>query len=134
MGGHGALTLALRNPSLYRSVSAFSPDRRAHAIALGQEGLWQLPGAGHRNLARARRHANWWRAGRIPGPSSSIKEQRISTWRQNSSRRNSRRRPQKSGQQLTLRMQPGYDHGYYFIQTFMADHLRHHAKQLARAR
>ena len=37
----------------------------------------------------------------------------------------------KSGQQLTLRMQPGYDHGYYFIQTFMADHLRHHANQLA---
>ena len=37
----------------------------------------------------------------------------------------------KSGQQLTLRMQPGYDHGYYFIQTFIADHLRHHADQLA---
>ena len=36
----------------------------------------------------------------------------------------------KSGQQLNLRMQPGYDHGYYFIQTFMADHLRHHAEQL----
>jgi S-formylglutathione hydrolase len=33
----------------------------------------------------------------------------------------------KSGQTLNLRMQPGYDHGYYFIQTFMADHLRHHA-------
>jgi S-formylglutathione hydrolase len=31
-------------------------------------------------------------------------------------------------------MQPGYDHGYYFIQTFMADHLRHHAQQLARTR
>ena len=36
----------------------------------------------------------------------------------------------KSGQQLNLRMQPGYDHGYYFIQTFMADHLRHHAALL----
>ena len=36
----------------------------------------------------------------------------------------------KSGQHLTLRMQPGYDHGYYFIQTFMADHLRHHAAHL----
>ncbi len=41
---------------------------------------------------------------------------------------------QKSGQRLTLRMQPGYDHGYYFIQTFMADHLQHHAEQLSRAR
>ena len=39
----------------------------------------------------------------------------------------------KSGQNLNLRMQPGYDHGYYFIQTFMADHLRHHAQHLARA-
>jgi S-formylglutathione hydrolase len=37
----------------------------------------------------------------------------------------------KSGQALTLRMQPGYDHGYYFIQTFIEDHLRHHAGQLA---
>jgi S-formylglutathione hydrolase len=36
----------------------------------------------------------------------------------------------RSGQALKLRMQPGYDHGYYFIQTFIADHLRHHAAQL----
>ena len=36
----------------------------------------------------------------------------------------------KAGQSFSLRMQPGYDHGYYFIQTFMGDHLRHHAKQL----
>ena len=36
----------------------------------------------------------------------------------------------KSGQALNLRIQPGYDHGYYFIQTFVADHLRHHAQQL----
>jgi S-formylglutathione hydrolase len=39
---------------------------------------------------------------------------------------------EKAGQKLTLRMQPGYDHGYYFIQTFMADHLRHHAAALKR--
>ena len=38
----------------------------------------------------------------------------------------------KSGQELNLRMQPDYDHGYYFIQTFMADHLRHHATQLSK--
>jgi S-formylglutathione hydrolase len=37
---------------------------------------------------------------------------------------------QKAGQKLELRMQPGYDHGYYFMQTFMADHLRHHASIL----
>jgi S-formylglutathione hydrolase len=37
----------------------------------------------------------------------------------------------RSGQALNLRMQPGYDHGYYFIQTFIADHLRHHAAQWA---
>ena len=39
----------------------------------------------------------------------------------------------KSGQALSLRMQPGYDHGYYFIQTFIADHLRHHAVQLTKS-
>ena len=37
---------------------------------------------------------------------------------------------EKAGQKLTLRMQPGYDHGYYFMQTFMADHLKHHAQIL----
>jgi S-formylglutathione hydrolase len=39
---------------------------------------------------------------------------------------------EKAGQKLELRMQPGYDHGYYFMQTFMADHLRHHAAILKR--
>ena len=37
----------------------------------------------------------------------------------------------QSGQRLTLRMQEGYDHGYYFIQTFIADHLQHHAARLS---
>jgi S-formylglutathione hydrolase len=129
MGGHGALTLALRNPTLYRSVSAFAP------IAAPMQGPW-----GRKAFAN------------YLGPN-------IETWREHDATELVARRPYpgpilidqgaadqflatelmpekfaaaaaKSGQQLNLRMQPGYDHGYYFIQTFMAEHLLHHAEQL----
>jgi S-formylglutathione hydrolase len=132
MGGHGALTLALRNPQLYRSVSAFSP------IAAPMQSPWGRKAFGN-----------------YLGPDTE-------SWREYDASELVARRPiprpilidqgsadqylaaelkadvfaaaaAKSGQQLTLRMQPGYDHGYYFIQTFMADHLRHHADQLAKA-
>jgi S-formylglutathione hydrolase len=129
MGGHGALTLALRNPQQYRSVSAFAPiaapmqcpwGRKAFANYLGpDERTWRDYDAAELVARRA-----------FPGPilidqgtaDQFLVEQLL---------------PQKfasaaakSGQRLRLRMQPGYDHGYYFIQTFMADHVRHHAEQL----
>jgi len=129
MGGHGALTLALRNPSQYRSVSAFAPiaapmqcpwGRKAFANYLGpDQRTWRDYDASELVARRA-----------FPGPmlidqgtaDQFLAEQLL---------------PEKfaaaaaiSGQRLQLRMQPGYDHGYYFIQTFMADHLRHHAEQL----
>jgi S-formylglutathione hydrolase len=85
MGGHGALTLALRNPSLYKAYPG--------PILIDQ-------GSADQYLA----------AELLPEKFAAAAA--------------------KSGQQLNLRMQPGYDHGYYFIQTFMADHLRHHAEQL----
>jgi S-formylglutathione hydrolase len=129
MGGHGALTLALRNPSLYKSVSAFSP------IAAPSQSPWGTKAFS--NYLGAERQA--WReydatelvARRLhPGLiliDQGGADQYLAT----------ELMPEKfaaaaarSGQRLNLRMQPGYDHGYYFIQTFMADHLRHHAEQL----
>jgi S-formylglutathione hydrolase len=129
MGGHGALTLALRNPSLYKSVSAFSP------IAAPSQSPWGTKAFS--NYLGAERQA--WReydatelvARRLhPGLiliDQGAADQYLAA----------ELMPEKfaaaaarSGQRLNLRMQPGYDHGYYFIQTFMADHLRHHAEQL----
>jgi S-formylglutathione hydrolase len=132
MGGHGALTLALRNPGQYKSVSAFSPiaapmqcpwGRKAFTNYFGPETqIWREHDATELVARRA-----------YPGPilidqgtaDQYLAEQLL---------------PEKfaaaaaqSGQRLSLRMQPGYDHGYYFIQTFMADHLRHHAEQLRSA-
>ena len=132
MGGHGALTLALRNPGQYQSVSAFSPiaapmqcpwGRKAFSNYFGPESqIWREHDATELVSRRA-----------FPGPilidqgtaDQYLAEQLL---------------PEKfaaaaaqSGQRLELRMQPGYDHGYYFIQSFMADHLRHHAEQLRNA-
>jgi S-formylglutathione hydrolase len=129
MGGHGALTLALRNPSLYKSVSAFSPIAAPMQSPWGQKAFTNYLGT----------DTEAWRdydatelvaRKAYPGPiliDQGSADQFLAA----------ELRPEKftaaaakAGQQLKLRMQPGYDHGYYFIQTFMADHLRHHAEQL----
>jgi S-formylglutathione hydrolase len=132
MGGHGALTLALRNPRQYKSVSAFSPiaapmqspwGRKAFANYLGPDtDAWREHDATELVARRA-----------FPGPilidqgtaDQYLAEQLLPE--------KFAAAAAKSGQRLSLRMQPGYDHGYYFIQTFMADHLRHHAEQLRNA-
>ena len=129
MGGHGALTLALRNPSLYKSVSAFSP------IAAPSQSPWGMKAFS--NYLGAERQA--WReydatelVARRQHPGLILIDQGTAD-----QYLDAELMPEKfaaaaarSGQRLNLRMQPGYDHGYYFIQTFMADHLRHHAEQL----
>jgi S-formylglutathione hydrolase len=129
MGGHGALVCALRNPQLYRSVSAFAP------IAAPMQCPWGLKAFG--NYLGADRES--WRAydatelvaqKSFPG-TILIDQGTDDPWLAE------QLLPEKfaaaartSGQSLNLRMQPGYDHGYYFIQTFIADHLRHHAAQM----
>jgi S-formylglutathione hydrolase len=129
MGGHGALICALRNPSQYKSVSAFAPisapmrcpwGKKAFTNYLGSDvGTW-LKYDATELVAR----------NRFPGlilidqgaADQYLAEQLLTEKFEAAATR--------SGQLLMLRMQPGYDHGYYFIQTFMADHLRHHAQQL----
>jgi S-formylglutathione hydrolase len=130
MGGHGALTLALRNPGRWRSVSAFSPivaprqvpwGRKAFLAYLGEdEGLWREHDAV--DLVAA--------GGRLPEPLIDVGDQDPFLGRE--------LKPElfeaacrAAGQPLTLRRQAGYDHSYYFVSTFMADHLRWHAERLA---
>ena len=130
MGGHGALTLALRNPSLYKSVSAFAPITAPMQCPWGQKAFSNYLGADQETW---RQYDASELVAKKAFPTHILidqgtadqfyKEQQLLPEKFSAA-------AAKSGQKLTLRMQEGYDHGYYFIQTFMADHLHHHAKVL----
>jgi S-formylglutathione hydrolase len=129
MGGHGALTIALRNPGRFRSVSAFAPIVAPMQVPWGEKAL-----GGYLGTDRAARRAHDAVAliedgARVPdllvdqGDADAFLVEQL--------------RPQlleaacaKAGILLTLRMQPGYDHSYYFISTFMSDHVAWHAERL----
>lgn len=129
MGGHGALVCALRNPDRFRSVSAFAPivtptrvpwGRKAFAGYLGaDESLW----ADWDSTVLAARTA--WRKPILidQGEADTFLDTQLEPDRFAEACRG-------AGIPLTLRRQPGYDHSYYFIATFMADHIRHHAAAL----
>lgn len=129
MGGHGALVCALRNPGRYRSLSAFAPISHPSSCPWGEKAFSRYLGEDRASwrewdacelLARA--------SERLPilvdqGESDSFLAEQL--------------RPdalqaaaEAAGHPLTLRLQPGYDHSYYFIASFIEDHLRHHAAAL----
>ena len=134
MGGHGALTLALRHPEIYRSVSAFAPiaaptrcpwGEKAFASYLGVDrGQWKDHDASELMWQRK----NPFPAGILVDQGSGDKfllEGQL--------------QPEAfeaacaaAGQPLTLRRHEGYDHGYYFVASFMADHLAFHHANLRR--
>ena len=132
MGGHGALTIALRNPAQYQSVSAFAPIGAPMQCPWGQKAFSRYLGP---DQEQWREHDASELVARKAFPGTILidqgtKDQFLAD--QQLLPEKFKAAAEKSGQALTLRMQPGYDHGYYFIQTFMADHLRHHAKTLQR--
>lgn len=132
MGGHGALVVALRNPGRYRSVSAFAPivapsqvpwGQRAFAAYLGDDReAWRQYDACE--LVRTARE-------QLPllvdqGADDEFLEPQL--------------RPQllqqacaQAGHPLELRMRPGYDHSYYFVASFIGEHIAYHAKALRAA-
>ena len=131
MGGHGALTIALRNPNRYASVSAFSPisnpancpwGQKAFAAYLGSDrGVWQSHDASVL-MAEARDH--------LPalvdqGLADDFLERELKPEALEAA-------AQASGFPLTLRKHEGYDHSYYFIASFIEDHLRFHHQHLER--
>ena len=130
MGGHGALTIALRNPDQYKSLSAFAPIGAPMQCPWGQKAFTNYLGP---DQEKWRSHDASELVARKAFDSpilidqgtadQFLKDQQLLPEKFSAA-------AAKSGQKLTLRMQEGYDHGYYFIQTFMADHLRHHAKIL----
>lgn len=129
MGGHGALIVALRNPDRYRSVSAFAPicaptlspwGKKAFTGYLGpDESTWREYDAHH--LVRTT-------ASRLPllvdqGTADQFITEQLMPWELEKA-------CHEIDYPLTLRFQTGYDHSYYFISTFMRDHLAHHASAL----
>jgi len=132
MGGHGALTIALKNPERYRSISAFAPIAAPMQCPWGQKAFNGYLGA-DRESWRAYDASELIRAlpsvdGRPPllvdqGLADAFLEQQLLPDRLEKACAEMR-------YPLTLRRQPGYDHGYYFIATFIEDHLRHHARAL----
>ncbi len=129
MGGHGAITIHLKNPGVYRSVSAFAPicapslcpwGRKAFAGYLGDdEATWE----DYDSCTLIRRQPSDAQIFIDQGAEDPFLSEQL--------------KPdllvaacKEAGQRFEFRMQPDYDHSYYFIQTFVEDHLRHHAKAL----
>jgi len=130
MGGHGALTVALNHPDRFRSVSAFAPIVAPSQVPWGQKALAGYLGDDRTAWRKHDAVALIEDGARLPellvdvGDADPFLEQEL--------------RPElleracaDAGIALTLRRQPGYDHSYYFISTFMADHLRWHSERLS---
>jgi S-formylglutathione hydrolase len=129
MGGHGALTIALRNPERFSSVSAFAPIVAPSQVPWGQNALTGYLGEDRSAWRKHDAVLLIENGARVPellvdvGDADPFIEKEL--------------RPELleracagAGIALTLRRQPGYDHSYYFISTFMTDHLRWHAERL----
>ena len=130
MGGHGALVAALRNPQRYRSVSAFSPICAPTTCPWGQKAFSGYLGADQEQWKQYDAHLLV--AAAKPGPApilvdqgtaDGFLEEQLKPWALEQACR-------EAGYPLTLRLQAGYDHSYFFIATFMGDHIRHHARAL----
>ena len=129
MGGHGALVTALRHPGRYRSVSAFSPIVAPSQVAWGRKAFSAYLGED------AKAWEEWDTVALVRVAQERLPllidqgdaDEFLST----------QLRPEllkaaceAAGHPIMLRMQPGYDHSYYFIATFLADHFAHHAAAL----
>jgi S-formylglutathione hydrolase len=131
MGGHGALTLALRHPDRYRSVSAFAPIVAPGQVPWGLKAFPRYLGD-VREAWKAHDAFELVRSGRRFDGTILIDQGDADQFLCG------QLRPElfvdacrAAGQPLQFRLQPGYDHSYWFIQSFIEDHLRHHAQALA---
>ena len=129
MGGHGALTLALKNPGHFRSVSAFSPICAPSQCQWGEKIFANYLGE-NREVWKKHDANELIQSSTLEIPllidqggddPFLEKELNFELFRKTCEKRN---------QKLTARLQSGYDHSYYFITTFMEDHIQHHSKAL----
>ena len=129
MGGHGALVVALRNPGRYRSVSAFSPIVAPSLVPWGEKAFTAYLGddraawAGYDATELVKSSLE-----KLPilvdqGEADEFLDGQLKPWLLKEA-------ADAAGHPVYLRMQPGYDHSYYFIASFIGDHIAHHAKAL----
>ena len=129
MGGHGALTISLRNPGRFRSTSAFAPIVSPAQCPWGQKALGGYLGDDRSTWKDYDACALIEGGARLPdllidqGDADANLELQLKTDLL-------RQACASAGMAATIRMQPGYDHSYLFVSTFMADHLRWHAERL----
>lgn len=133
MGGHGALTLALRHPGRYRSLSALSPLCSTTQVPREQLGIFALYMGPDQEEWKRHDACELLRAGaRFPGTilvdQGTDDPYLTELLRPDLLERTCR----DTGQPLELRMHAGYDHSYWFVRSFIEDHLRHHARVLCR--
>jgi len=132
MGGHGALTLALRHPGRFRSLSAIAPICAPTRCPWGRKALSGYLGADESRWAAHDASALMAQQTSAPFPGGILVDQGLAD-----KFLAEQLHPEAFesacaavGQPLTLRRHAGYDHGYYFIATVVEDHLRHHARHL----
>jgi len=132
MGGHGALTLALRHPDLFASVSAFAPIAAPRRCPWGKKAFSGYLGADEAAWAQHDASALMAAQARAPFPGGILVDQGLGDkfLAEQLYPEAFEEACARAGQPLTLRRHDGYDHGYYFIATFIDDHLRFHAGQL----
>ena len=129
MGGHGALTISLRNPGRFKSTSAFAPIVSPMNCPWGHKALGGYLGANQATWAEYDACALVAGGARLPdllvdqGEADNFLGDQLKTHLLEEA-------CAAAGQAATVRMQPGYDHSYHFISTFMAEHLRWHAERL----
>jgi S-formylglutathione hydrolase len=130
MGGHGALTLHLKHPQRYRSVSAFSPIVAPSQVPWGQKAFTAYLGSDTKAWSQydatelVKKQPSNAHILIDQGAADQFLERELQPQRFAEAARS-------AGQPVTLRMQEGYDHSYYFVSTFIDDHLRWHAERLS---
>ena len=129
MGGHGALTISLRNPGRFKSTSAFAPIVSPLNCPWGYKALGGYLGQDQAAWAEYDACALIDNGARLPdllvdqGEGDNFLAEQLKTHLLQEA-------CLRAGQPATIRMQPGYDHSYYFISTFMAEHIAWHARRL----
>lgn len=131
MGGHGALTLAFKYPDRFKSLSAFAPIVAPSCVPWGEKAFGGYLGD-DREVWKRHDACELLKTLAEPYPGGILIDQGLAD-----QYLEVQLRPElfevacsEAGQSLTLRRQAGYDHGYYFISTFIEDHFRHHARSL----
>lgn len=132
MGGHGALVLGLRNPGLYKSISAFAPIVAPSKSPWGQKAFTAYLGDDRTAWATfdaCQILTTGTNRGEVPvilvdqGGADQFLDEELKP-------ELLVKAAELAGQAINLRLQPGYDHSYFFVSSFIADHLRHHVEIL----